>query len=582
MSVRVVDEEVVRLARELVEFAEGRSDKPPSIPKEKLKEVLYALRQLGYDPNDIKAKVEARTRRAASPAQQQAQPAPAAHAAAGAVAVPKWKTVKLSFEELGEAVSSNPRITQLEMLLPRMLLLGPPGIGKTERIMQLAREEAMENARSMGMEYVEITEKTPREEAARLLEDNTKYKFVDLRALPQELVEKIARDPEAEKHVFVYYRLIAPHVFPEDVSVPKVFEEFTRSVPLNVFKALERAPGVLFIDELTNLEDAKQISMYYSILQELELGLNVRLHPRTKIVAAGNKTEHSQIAKQPPEPLRNRLTILELEPPTIREWAEYMDKHHSVRMPDGSMVREWDDVVLAFLALKAVGNLDSNEPFKPPDSIREWENFPSPRAYTELALLLKKIREKLAEIEEELQSAKDAEERKRLEERRKNLLRMVYHVAKGRLGSVVGADFYAFYVIATSENVAKLIANAEEDPSVLDNMLREVNEKLGKADVSKTIGILFLVLKHAAEGLLTLKRKYEMEKRLSKEEAERVLKLWRLVSHMTSSAPLMLDMFQALLKDVMLKKDLSFIVDEAKRFLGVDEVKRILGKQQEA
>jgi MoxR-like ATPase len=568
MSVRVVGGEVEELARRLVEYAEGRSDKPPSIPREKLKEVLYALRQLGYDPNDIKAKVEARARRAAP--QQQAQPAPAAQAAAAAraVAVPRWKTVKLSFEELGEAVSSNLRISQLEMLLPRMLLLGPPGIGKTERIVQLAREAAMENARRRGMEYVEITGEAPREAAARLLEDKTKYKFVDLRALPQELVEKIARDPEAEKHVFVFYRLIAPHVFPEDVSVPRVFEEFTRSVPLNVFKALERAPGVLFIDELTNLEDAKQVSMYYSILQELELGLNVRLHPETRVVAAGNKTEHSKIARPPPEPLRNRLTILELEPSTVKEWAEYMDKHHSAKTPDGDVVREWDDAVLAFLVMKAGGRLDNSEPFKPPPgSIREWENFPSPRAYTELALLLKKIREKLAETEEELQRAKDAEERRRLEERRRNLLRMVYHVAKGRLGSAVGADFYAFYVIATSEDVAKLMAEAVEDPRVLDKKLREVSDKLGEGDVSKTIGILFLVLKHAVDGLLALRRKYDREKRLSKEEAERVLKLWRLVSHMINSAPLMRDMFQGLFGDAMVMKDFIFIADEAKSIL---------------
>jgi hypothetical protein len=70
MSVRVADEEVVRLARELVEFAEGRSSRPPVIPKERLKDVVLALRRLGYDPAGVVERVRARAGQLA----QQRQP----------------------------------------------------------------------------------------------------------------------------------------------------------------------------------------------------------------------------------------------------------------------------------------------------------------------------------------------------------------------------------------------------------------------------------------------------------------------------------------------------------------------------
>jgi len=71
MSVRVVDEEVLRLARELVEFAEGRSGKPPSIPKEKLRDVVLALKRLGHDPERVIEKVRARVEQAAPQQQRQ-------------------------------------------------------------------------------------------------------------------------------------------------------------------------------------------------------------------------------------------------------------------------------------------------------------------------------------------------------------------------------------------------------------------------------------------------------------------------------------------------------------------------------
>ena len=45
------------------------------------------------------------------------------------------------------------------------------------------------------------------------------------------------------------------------------------------------------------------------------------------------------------------------------------------------------------------------------------------------------------------------------------------------------------------------------------------------------------------------------------------MKLWKLVNHMTSSAPLMSDMYHALCRSVLVEKDITFIASEAKRIL---------------
>jgi len=262
------------------------------------------------------------------------------------------------------------RVTELK-LLDRMLLLGPPGIGKTEIILSLARREA--------------------ERLGRV--------FLDLSSASENDIEKAIGEPE---RYYVFLRVVAPTIFPDELTYPIKRDGFVDLLPFKKLfvLTLQEIRGVLFLDEITNVQTEPQIAMLFSLIQEKEFSWGLRLAPGIKVVAAGNTPEWSEIVRSLPKPLRARLTIINVDPPTVEEWAEYMDKHYEGR---------WEKLVYAFLKMN------------PEDFIRtptdDWENFPCPRNWTSLALLLYELRETGADPE------------------------FVEEVVIGRLGKEVGVKF---------------------------------------------------------------------------------------------------------------------------------------------
>jgi DNA polymerase III delta prime subunit len=247
------------------------------------------------------------------------------------------------------------RVTQIK-LIDRMLLVGPPGIGKTEVIRRLAEEEA----RELGKE------------------------FVDLREASDEVMVKIMASPE---RYYVFIRVVAPHVFPEDLGVPQRADRYVEFVPPKALKvlSLQGVHGVLFIDELSNVQRDDQISMYYSLILEKEAGFQLRLSRNVKVVCVGNPPEWSEIVRPMPKPLRNRMAIVEVSPPTVDEWVRYMNARFGDR---------WERLTVAYL--KAF----------PGDFIKapadDYSAFPTPRSWTQLAALLHELRGSDGEFLEEL------------------------------------------------------------------------------------------------------------------------------------------------------------------------------------
>jgi hypothetical protein len=267
------------------------------------------------------------------------------------------------------------RVTEIT-LLDRMLLLGPPGIGKTEIIRTLARKEA----------------------------ESLKKVFVDLTGeVSDEVVEKVRADPQSH---YLFLRVVAPTIFPEELGFPKQSNSGLIDIipPKKLYlMTLPGINGVLFVDEVTNVQLEAQISMFFSLIQEKEFGWGIRLSPNVKVVLAGNTPEWSEIVRALPKPLRARMTIINVEPPTAKEWGAYMEKTYG----DG-----WEKLTLAYLTVNA------DELLKPPAD--DWSNFPCPRNWTELALQLHELK-------------KDGASEDFIEE-----------VIIGRLGREVGTKFAAF------------------------------------------------------------------------------------------------------------------------------------------
>ncbi|RLE36964.1 MoxR family ATPase [Candidatus Woesearchaeota archaeon] len=257
--------------------------------------------------------------------------------------------------------------------LDRVLLLGPPGIGKTEIIYQKAVAEA----------------------------EKEKRVFVDLRKASLEQLEEIYHHPEK---YFVYLRLIATHIFPEDVSIPREVNRLAVIFKTPMTIAVLTKPeikGVLFIDELTNIQRTDQRVLFYSLIQEKEIGWNVKLSDDIVVVAASNPPEWSADASLLANPLINRMTVVNVEQPTIDEWYNYMNR----RFEDA-----WDKRVYAYLKMYP------EDFIRRPDDVETLENFPTPRAWTRLATIISGI----------------------------NSFNIVSEYAFGTVGKQAGAKFAAF------------------------------------------------------------------------------------------------------------------------------------------
>ncbi|MEM1693576.1 MAG: hypothetical protein QXH21_10680 [Ignisphaera sp.] len=292
------------------------------------------------------------------------------------------------------------RVTYIE-LIDRIYLIGPPGIGKTE----IVRQKAIEEARRKGK------------------------KFVDLREASSEQIDEILKNP---KEFYVYYRIIATHIFPEDLGIPRERNDFIEFLPPKVLKILSipDVEGVLFIDELNNVQRDDQISMLYSIIQEKEASWILKLSQGIKIVCAGNPSEWSEIVRALPIPLRSRLTIVRVDPPTIDEWIKYMDEKYG---------NDWERLVAAYLKTYPSDFIAMPE--------ADDDNYPCPRNWTEVSVLLHKFNNN-DEFKEE--------------------------IVIGRLGRNVGVKLLS--ILRTKIDVARIVVELSHDPSIFSKL--KIEEKV--------------------------------------------------------------------------------------------------------
>ena len=349
------------------------------------------------------------------------------------------------------------------ILKDKMLILGAPGIGKTTYIREYAEEQA----------------------------NKLKRKFIDFDEVDEEELRVVLKNPEK---YYVFCRIVATQIHPEDIMIPekvtsrdvllnlmlmnmfsntKLLEEYIKEIkdlltertsyflqlpPLWV-KVLSRKgiKGILFIDEITNVQRDDVITIFFALVNERKFGFT-RISDDIKIILAGNEAIHSSVARPLPAPLLNRLTVVRVAPPTLTSWVAWMDKKYENR---------WERVTYAYL------HNFKQDFIVLPKEVEGFENFPTPRSWTMLSLFLYEV----------------AQERgKELLKMSKEEITKLYPYIRGYIGSEVGTKFLSFLTkfanipsLETVLNNPEVINKLDLEAKILTiYMLSQNHEKINK------------------------------------------------------------------------------------------------------
>lgn len=225
-----------------------------------------------------------------------------------------------------------------------VLLLGLPGIGKSMTCWKLARSLA----KTMRKEFVDYDD----DKAAMILSEPDKYfVFVDLRLTECE---------------------------PSDLcGLPHHVNGSVRFSPLLWARCLSKTAGLLLLDELTNIQRPDVITVSYKLVFDREAGFT-KFHDDVMIVACGNRPEHSSVATMLPTPLLSRMLIIDISPPSVDDWADWMYENYGYE--------NWDRRTYIFLKRFQT----ENYLIKVPPTPEGLDAYPVPRTWTALATLMSK------------------------------------------------------------------------------------------------------------------------------------------------------------------------------------------------
>lgn len=217
-----------------------------------------------------------------------------------------------------------------------IFLLGGAGIGKSETVRRLAKRLA----EWRGKELVEYTDR---------------------------IGKKVLKEPEK---YFVFRDLRLTEVEPSDlIGIPRDEGEYVIYKPLLWARVLSVCEGILFLDEITNVQRMDVQSAMYKLLLEKKVG-DEQLHDGVIVVCAGNLPKHSTVAVKLPAPAVNRCNVYRVKPAEVDEWAQYMDATYG---------NKWNRVVYAFLKAHSEMFIVESEP-------ETLEQFATPRRWTDLAV----------------------------------------------------------------------------------------------------------------------------------------------------------------------------------------------------
>ncbi|MEW6173407.1 MAG: ATP-binding protein [Bacillota bacterium] len=225
-----------------------------------------------------------------------------------------------------------------------VLLLGPPGIGKSA----LVRETAMEIAHSKGRVFLEYNNR--HFDAINLNEvyqhPERYFAFIDLRLTETEPVDLMGR--------------------PAPVKVGNLTQLVYQPPQWAVL--LSSVSGCLFLDEITNVYRPDVVAASYKLVHDRMSGFT-RFCPGVQVVAAGNRPEDSSIANLLPAPMLNRVYRIEVKPPRLTEWAAWMNANQP----------HYEEKVFAYLCRFP------EDFYRVPGEVAILDGYPTPRSYEFLA-----------------------------------------------------------------------------------------------------------------------------------------------------------------------------------------------------
>lgn len=299
---------------------------------------------------------------------------------------------------------------------PSIMLVGPPGVGKSV----VVREVAEEIAKLMGREF---------------------------RVYDPKLAEAIVTYEAPAEKLFIFHDFRLTEVEPSDLlGIPKLYEAggyFIYYPPLwaRMF-ATRNIAGVLFLDELTNVIRTDVLALAYKIFLDRRAG-ELEFAKDVIVFAAGNPTEWSTAARMVPAPLANRVLIIKVgaraDESFILEWGKWMYNRYG---------DNWAEIVLYYL-LRFPSSIMASK------AIAETlEGFPSPRSWTWLALYAKEALDKYMEVSKEIyrlskeyEKAPEPKKReineklKKLKEEEERLYKKIFNIAMGYLGREAATSF---------------------------------------------------------------------------------------------------------------------------------------------
>jgi len=239
-------------------------------------------------------------------------------------------------------ISELPKLLSLIPPTQAVLILGPPGVGKSTAIREFAEKEAI----AMGRELVDYDD-------------------------DDELFLRISRNPE-KFYIFLDFRLSEAE--PTDfLGVPRDTDSFITYKPLRWVQVFSHpnSAGVLFLDELTNVRREDVLAQAYKLVLDRRAGFR-KFSDNVRVIAAGNHPEHSTVANLLPGPLVNRFAVIDIEASDIHEWIDYVD------LVEGGI----DPRIAGYLTRFP------NDLLKKSDA-ETLENFPTPRTWSRLNQILR-------------------------------------------------------------------------------------------------------------------------------------------------------------------------------------------------